>query len=107
MENCVKTLEVEGVHPMTFESDEDGARYLPRFSRRLQPEAPTLGHLSPATTPGGPLPARGVRSNRRQAQSRFPNLSEGPKSGADRSRLGATPISAALPIASILEIGIA
>ena len=45
----MKTLKVEGVYPVAFESEEDIARHLPRFidsynGRRLHS---ALGYLSP------------------------------------------------------------
>ena len=49
MESFMKTLKVEGVYPMAFESEKDVARHLPRFidsyhERRLHS---ALGYMSP------------------------------------------------------------
>ena len=49
MESFMKTLKVEDVYPMAFESEKDVARHLPRFSdsyneRRLYS---ALGYMSP------------------------------------------------------------
>ena len=45
----MKTLKVEGVYPMAFESAEDVAEPPAALHRQLQREAPTLalGYLSP------------------------------------------------------------
>ena len=49
MASFMKTLKVEGVYPMAFESEEDVSRHLPRFidsynERRLHS---ALGYMSP------------------------------------------------------------
>ena len=47
MESFMKTLKVEGVYPMAFESEEDVAA----LHRQLQREAPTLGTRLPEPQP--------------------------------------------------------
>ena len=47
MESFMKTLKVEGVYPMAFESEEDVVRHLPRFidsynERRLHSAVPSI-----------------------------------------------------------------
>ena len=43
MESFMKTLKVEGVYPMAFESEKDVARHPAALHRQLPREAPTLG----------------------------------------------------------------
>ncbi len=49
MERFMKTLKVEGVYPMAFESTDDVAEHLPRFidSYYERPRHSALGYLSP------------------------------------------------------------
>ena len=47
----MKTLKVERVYPMAFESEEDVAEHLPRLHRQLQREAPTLRPRLPEPQP--------------------------------------------------------
>ena len=54
MESFMKTLKVEGVYPMAFETIEDVAEHVPRFfekynARRLHS---ALGYLSPKSPSG-------------------------------------------------------
>ena len=69
MESFMKTLKVEGVYPMAFESAEDVAEHLPRFidshnERRLHS---ALGYLSPNRFEEGAVPQAG--QNRRMKLS--------------------------------------
>ena len=50
MESFMKTLKVEGVYPMAFETREDVAKHLPRFIDPYNERRPhsALGYLSPS-----------------------------------------------------------
>lgn len=50
MESFMKTLKVEGVYPMAFETREDVAKHLPRFIDTYNERRPhsALGYLSPS-----------------------------------------------------------
>ena len=63
----MKTLKVEGVYPMAFESEKDVARHLPRFidsynERRLHSATP-LRHAG-AVSHGGVTQKNGLRQTR-------------------------------------------